>query len=83
MASASRYEGIGALLQQSSIIDVRKSQGLGAIRYRVISATDRNATAEIDGDNDTSAIDIGNLATFIEDDSDAASARRFKRKRLP
>jgi hypothetical protein len=73
----------GALLPQGSIIDVRKSQGLGVIRYRVISATDRNATAQVDGDNDTSAIDIGNLGTFIEEDSDAASARRFKRKRLP
>jgi len=73
----------GALLPVGSIIDVRKSQGIGVIRYRVISATDRDATAQVDGDNDTSAIDIGNLGTFIEDDSDAASARRFKRKRLP
>lgn len=73
----------GALLPVGSIIDVRKTQGLGVIRYRVISATDRNATAQVDGDNDVSAIEPGNLGTFIEDDSDAASARRFKRKRLP
>ncbi len=73
----------GALLPVGSIIDVRRTQGLGAIRYRVVSASDRTATAEVDGDNDTSSIDVGNLATFIEDDSDAASARRFKRKRLP
>lgn len=73
----------GALLPVGSIIDVRRTQGLGMIRYRVVSASDRTATAEVDGDNDTSSIDVGNLATFIEDDSDAASARRFKRKRLP
>lgn len=73
----------GALLPVGSIIDVRRSQGIGVLRYRVISATDRDATAAVDGDNDTSVIDIGNLATFIEDDSDAASARRFRRKRLP
>lgn len=73
----------GALLPVGSILDVRPSRGLGAIRYRVISATDRDATAQVDGDNDTTNIDVGNLVTFIEDDSDAASARRFKRKRLP
>lgn len=73
----------GALLPVGGIVDVRRTQGLGAIRYRVVSASDRTATAEVDGDNDTSSIDVGNLATFIEDDSDAASARRFKRKRLP
>lgn len=73
----------GALLPMGSIIDVSKSQGLGAVRFRVISATDRNATAQVDGDNDVSAITVGSLGTFVEDDSDAASARRFRRKRLP
>jgi hypothetical protein len=73
----------GALLPVGSIVDVRPSRGLGAIRYRVVSATQRDATAQVDGDNDVSNIDIGNLVTFIEDDSDAASARRFKRRRLP
>lgn len=73
----------GALLPVGSILDVRPSRGLGAIRYRVVSATQSDATAQVDGDNDVSNIDIGNLATFIEEDSDAASARRFKRKRLP
>lgn len=57
--------------------------GLGVIRYRVTSATDCTATAQMDGGNDALSIDVGNLATFIKDDSDAASARRFKRKRLP
>ncbi|WP_301749275.1 hypothetical protein [uncultured Erythrobacter sp.] len=73
----------GALLPVGSIVDVSKSRGIGVVRYRVISATGSDAAAQVDGDNDTSDIDLGNLVTFIEDDSDAASARRFRRKRLP
>ncbi|WP_158094290.1 hypothetical protein [Erythrobacter donghaensis] len=49
----------------------------------MVSASDRIAMSEMDGDNDPLSIDLGNLATFIEDDSDAASARRFKRRQLP
>ncbi len=64
-------------------LDVRKTRGVGSIRYRVVSASDRDAVAEVDGDNDTFDIEPGNLVTFIEKDSDAANSRRFQRRRLP
>jgi len=64
-------------------LDVDRSRGIGSLRYRVISATRYTATAEVDGDNDTSDIDPGNTVTFVEKDSDAANGRRFRRQRLP
>ncbi len=64
-------------------LDVDRSRGIGSLRYRVISATGSTATAEVDGDNDTSDIDPGNGVTFVEKDSDAANGRRFRRQRLP
>jgi len=71
------------LLELGTRIDVKKTRGVGSIRYRVISASDNDATAEVDGDNDASDIEPGNVATLIESDSDAANSRRFRRKRLP
>mgnify|MGYP005856936437 CR=1 FL=1 len=65
-----------------SIFNVHCTQGLDVIRYGIISATDRNATAQVDGDNDTASIDIGNIGTLVEDDVKALSTQRFKRKRL-
>ena len=64
-------------------LDVMKTRGIGAIRYRVISASDNDAVAEVQGDNDTSDIDPGNRVTFIEGDSDAANSRVLQRRRLP
>lgn len=64
-------------------LDVDRSRGIGSLRYRVISATNYSATAEVDGDSDTSDIDPGNEVTFVEGDSDAANARRYRRVPLP
>ncbi|EAQ30400.1 hypothetical protein NAP1_06470 [Erythrobacter sp. NAP1] len=71
------------LVELGDRLDVKKTRGIGSIRYRVVSASDNDAVAEVDGDNDTSDIEPGNLVTFIEKDSDAANARRFQRRRLP
>lgn len=71
------------LLSLGDQLDVKRSRGVGAIRYRVISTTDYDATAQVDGDNDTFEVDPGNEVTYVEGDSDAANARRYRRQPLP
>tara|TARA_A100001391_G_scaffold46046_2_gene27174 strand:- start:54697 stop:55614 length:918 start_codon:yes stop_codon:yes gene_type:complete len=73
----------GPLLSLGDILLVEKSEGVGTIRYRVTSAGAGRSVAEVDGDNDTYAINPGNQATFVEADSDAANGRRYERVRLP
>ncbi|MCK0128174.1 hypothetical protein [Erythrobacter sp. F6033] len=70
------------MLQLGDRLDVKKTRGIGSLRYRVISASETDAVAEIDGNNDTSDIEPGNTVTFIEKDSDAANARRLQGKRI-
>ena len=70
------------LLSLGDRLDVKKTRGIGSLRYRVISAGENDAVAEIDGNNDTSDIEPGNEVTFIEGDSDAANARRIRGKRI-
>lgn len=72
----------GPILELGDRLDVKKTRGIGALRYRVISASDRDAVAEIDGNNDTSDIEPGNMVTFVEDDSKAANARRLRGGRI-
>lgn len=64
-------------------IDVSQLRGIGAVRFRVISAGDRTAVAQVRGDVDFSDVDIGSTVSFIEADSDAANARVLRRNRLP
>lgn len=71
------------LLELGDRLDVKQTGRLGALRYRVTSAGENDAVAEIDGDNDTFDVQLGNEVTFIEKDSDAANARRLPRRRLP
>ncbi|WP_137679432.1 hypothetical protein [Aurantiacibacter suaedae] len=73
----------GPLLSLGDILLVEKSEGIGAIRYRVTSAGANRSVAEVDGDNDIYAINPGNLASFVEADSDASNGRRYERVRLP
>lgn len=72
----------GPILELGDRLDVKKTRGIGSLRYRVISASDRDAVAEIDGNNDTSDIEPGNMVTFVEDDSKAANARRLRGGRI-
>jgi hypothetical protein len=71
------------LLELGSILLVDKERGIGTIRYRVTSARAGTSVAEMDGDNDPNAIGVGSIATFVEEDSDAANGRRYQRVRLP
>jgi hypothetical protein len=72
----------GPILEVGDRLDVKKTRGIGALRYRVISASDRDAVAEIDGNNDTSDIEPGNMVTFVEADSKAANSRRMRGGRI-
>jgi len=71
------------LLKIGDRLDVKMTGRIGALRYRVTKASENDAIAMMDGDNDPSSIQPGNQVTFIEADSDAANGRRFRRKRLP
>ncbi|MEO1729107.1 MAG: hypothetical protein AAFR64_00050 [Pseudomonadota bacterium] len=71
------------LLSLGDQIDVRKTRGIGVIRYRVTQALSDSSIAEAQGNMSYEDIDAGNLVTFIEKDSDAANAPVMKGKKLP
>lgn len=71
------------LVELGDQLDIEKIRGIGAVRFRVISASDRTAIAQVRGDVDVSDVDVGSGVTFIEADSDAANARVLRRNRLP
>ena len=71
------------LLKLGSLLQVDKSRGIGAVKYRVISTSNGRAVAEVAGNADTSDIDPGNLVTFVEADSAEANGRVMERVRIP
>lgn len=70
-------------LKMGSTIEVGEEGGLHSVRFNVVSANNRTAVAEVDGDNDISRVIKGAKATFIEADDPAANGRRYRRNRLP
>lgn len=70
-------------VKMGATIEVGEQAGLHSVRFNVVSANNKSAVAEVDGDNDPSQINVGAMATFIEADDPAANGRRYKRNRLP
>lgn len=71
------------LLKLGTIVQVDMRGGMRRLRYLVTSSDNRYALAEVDGDNDSSAIEPGAFASVIEEDDPAANGRRYRRTRLP
>lgn len=71
------------ILPFGGILRVREANGFDDIKFRVTTSDDGNAVAEKDGDGNVNDIAPGASATFVENDSQAANARRFKREELP
>lgn len=71
------------LLKMGAIVQVEGRGGMRRLRYLVTSSDSRYALAEVDGDNDPDLIEVGALASVIEEDDPAANGRRYKKKRLP
>jgi hypothetical protein len=71
------------MLTLGAIVHVTGEDGIATIRYDVTSADAGGATAEKDGDGDTSHIMPGSPATFLEADDPAANERRYHRVDLP
>lgn len=70
-------------LKLGTLVEVGGEDSLYAIKYNVVSASNGNAVAEVDGDNVTSSIRAGMQATMVEADDPAANGRRYQRNRLP
>lgn len=70
-------------LKLGTLVEVGGEDSVYAIKYNVVSASNGNAVAEVDGDNDTASIRAGMQATMIEADDPAANGRRYNRIRLP
>ena len=71
------------ILPFGGIVRVKAANGFDDIRFRVTTSDDGSAVAEKDGDGNVNDIAPGTTATFVENDSPAANARRFKREELP
>lgn len=71
------------LLKLGATINVPTGSGLRSYRYSVVSAANGSAIAEVEGDVDTSAVRVGTVATYAEEDDPAANGRRYDRVKLP
>jgi hypothetical protein len=65
------------------LVEVNGANGGRAIRYRVVSASEGRATAELYGNGDVSQIFPGSRAEVIEGDDPAANQRRFDKVEIP
>lgn len=71
------------VLKIGDMVSVEGGDGLRGLRYRIVSVGASSAVAEIDGDNRATGVRTGNHVNFIEQDSDDADARRYRRVPLP
>ena len=71
------------LLKLGSLVSISSPDRRATMLYRVISAANGFATAELDGGGDYSRIVPGSTGTFVEADDPAANARRYKKVDLP
>ena len=70
------------LVGLGDIVQVTTGEG-ALIRYRVVSAGDQSARAELYSDGDAHRVNVGNVASIIDASDSAANARRFERVDIP
>lgn len=71
------------LLSLGDTVMVQGADGIRGIKFRVVNAASGSAAAEVDGDQPELSIAPGAEVQFIENDSDEANARRYRKVRLP